>query len=217
MSTNHVTHLAGFGLLLLSGCATAHDEVCIPPPAMLGTEVDQLMIQQERNAEFTKFVIPMHEFELNRTSGEGRERGWRLNEFGEDHVKQIAAGLRAGQDFPVLVERSQTTALPDTDYKFPVHFSDELDLKRRTVVVAALERMGILDAEQRVIVAPAIAEGYTVNEAVRAYNRIGGSSNQSGSGSGGGSNGGANRGSNGGASGGSNSGSGSGGGRLGVN
>ncbi len=171
---------------MIFGCAASREPPLVPPPAMLGAEVDQLMTQQERNAESSKFVIPMHEFELNQTLPNGRERGWRLNEYGEDHVKQIAARLRQGDEFPVVIERSQTTPFDDTEFEYPVHFNEELDLKRRAVVVTALERMGISDADQRVVVAPSIAEGFTANEAVRAYSRVIGTNNQSGSVSGGG-------------------------------
>lgn len=172
------------------GCAASREPPLVPPPAMLGSEVDQLMSQQERNAEASKFVIPIHEFELNRPTPDGRERGWRLNESGEDHVKQIAARLRQGHEFQVVIERSQTSALSDTEFEYPVHFNEDLDWKRRAIVVAALERLGIPDADQRVVAAPFAAEGITASEAVRAYTRVVGANNQNGGGGGGGGRGG---------------------------
>ena len=172
---------AYLGSLMIFGCAASREPPLVPSSAMLGSEVDQLMTQQERNAESSKFVIPMHEFELNQKLPDGRERGWRLNEYGEDHVKQIAARLRQGHEYPVVIERSQTTAFDDTEFEYPVHFNEELDWKRRAVVVAALERLGISDADQRVVAAPSIAEGFTANEAVRAYGKAFGANNQSGS------------------------------------
>ena len=181
---SHISRQAAsacLGSLMIFGCAASREPPLVPPPAMLGSEVDQLMTRQERNAESSKFVIPMHEFELNRTHPDGRERGWRLNEYGEDHVKQIAARLRQGHEDTVVIERSQTTAFDDTEFQYPVHFNEELDWKRRAVVVAALERLGISDADQRVVAAPSIAEGFTANEAVRAYSRVIGANNQSGS------------------------------------
>ena len=178
--------LTCLGLLTAVGCATRHP-LAVQPPLPLGSEVDQIMLLQENNAEAAKFTIYMHEFELNGTTRDGRARGWRLNESGEDHLKQIAAGLKQGVEFPVVVERSQTSPKAGTEHQYPVHYDEELDQKRRTIVVAALERMGVVDAEQRVLVAPSFAEGLKGAEAVRAYNR---SFNGSGGGGGGGGNGG---------------------------
>ena len=87
--------------------------------------------------------------------------GIRLNEYGEDHVRKIAENLRNGAMFPVVVERSQTSPRPGTKYKYPVHFNPDLDMKRREVVVRALTRMGIADADTRVVVAPAFAQPLT--------------------------------------------------------
>lgn len=159
-------------LLVAAGCAgCSARNAAIRSPAPLGAEIDQIMMQQEHNAEASKFVISMHEFELNRIDEQGGVHGWRLNEDGEDHVKQIASGIRNGIDFPVVVERSRTSIKPGTDHEYAVHYNDDLDAKRRLVIVAVLERMGIADAGQRVIVSSAFAEGYTEPEAARAYNR----------------------------------------------
>lgn len=160
---------ACLGLLAFAGCSARNAQVSAPTP--LGAEVDNPMMQQEHNAEAAKFVVYMHEFELNRTDEQGREHGWRLNEDGEDHLKQIAMGIKHGIDFPVVVERSRSSVKAGTDYEFPVHYNEELDAKRRTIIVAVLERMGVADAEQRVVVAPAFSEGFTGTEASRAYNR----------------------------------------------
>lgn len=95
---------AGLGLLSLFGCCSTKYAM-VNAPAPLGTETDQIMMQQEYNAEAAKFVLYMHEFELNRIDEQGRERGWRLNDDGEDHLKQIAASIQTGVDYPVVVER----------------------------------------------------------------------------------------------------------------
>lgn len=137
---------------------------------MLGMVVDQLNEQQEVNAEASKYVVYQHEFELNEFGDGTKKPGLRLNPYGEDHLKQIAANLRAhGGVFPVVVERSQTSSQPNTEFHYPVHYDADLDLRRRTVVVAALEEMGIGDAENLVVVAPAFAQPYTAIEAQRAY------------------------------------------------
>jgi hypothetical protein len=142
------------------------------PPQVLGHEVDMIMRTQEDNAEAAKFIIYVHEFKLNDYNRDENkhEGGWRLNEYGEDHVARIAERIRCGVNYPVVIERSQTTVWEDSEYKYPIHFNPELDLKRREVVVRALTAMGIHDADQRVVVAPAFVEGYTDAEAERAYN-----------------------------------------------
>lgn len=131
-------------------------------PAPLGTLTDPIWQQQEDNSEPEKFVVYQHEWTLNTV---------RLNEFGEDHVKQLAARLTAGQNFPVLVERSNTAVDQRTEYKYPVHDSPELDMRRRDVIVQALLAMGVADANQRVIIGMSMTRGYSDMEAERAYYR----------------------------------------------
>ena len=134
----------------------------------LGDVIDRMNQQQEVNAESTKFTIYMHEFELNRLDEDGQAHGYRLNSYGEDHVKQIAMQLLHGDYEIVVIERSDTSARQDTTFQFPVHFNDDLDRQRRKVVVAALELMGVADADRRVVVAPAAAEGLNSDEAASA-------------------------------------------------
>jgi len=133
-----------------------------PPsaPMPLGTLSDDLWKKQEAAAEASDFVIYQHEFD---------RQGTRLNLAGEDHVKQIAARLAEGQDFPVIIERSMTTPRQDTKYRYPVHANPELDLRRRDVVVRLLNAMGVPEAEPRVVVAPALAPGMVATEAEAAY------------------------------------------------
>ncbi len=161
---------AGLGVLTLVGCA-ARPPLAVQSPQPLGSEVDQIMRQQEENAEPAKFIIYSHEFELNGTGHDGRERGLELNEFGEDHLRQIATSLKQGVEFPVVVERSQTSSRVGSKYQYPVHFDQELDQRRRQVVVANLEQLGVSVADRLVVVAPSYAEGLSGAEAARAYNR----------------------------------------------
>jgi hypothetical protein len=163
--------------------AAAYYEPPAPPP-MLGAAVDELNRAQEENAEAAKFIIYQHEFQMNEVVDGRNVGGVRLNEYGEDHVKRIADALKQGVPWPVVVERSQTSARPDTEFHYPVHFNPELDLKRREVVVRALVRMGVADAEERVVVAPSFAHPITSEEAERAYYR--GTSGRTGAGFGGG-------------------------------
>ncbi len=159
----HISYLTQFSLVTLLGLAVG----CGYPKfntteAPLGTISDEIWKAQEHNAEASDFVIYQHEFKLNET---------RLNTSGEDHVKQIAERLLMGQDFPVVIERSMTSPRPDTEFKFPVHPNPELDMRRRHLVVLALERLGVAGADERVVVAPAFAEGYESQEAIGAYGR----------------------------------------------
>jgi hypothetical protein len=148
-----------------------------PPPQ--GTLTDPIWIAMEENAEPSKFVVYQHEFVYNLA---------RLNWAGEDHLKQIAARLHAGQNFPVLIERSVTSKLQTTEYKYPVHPNPDLDMQRRAVVVQALTAMGIPDADQRVIVSPALVRPQDDIDAERSYSRshyYGGGQGGSGGGFGG--------------------------------
>jgi len=136
---------------------------------MLGTQVDQVNLMQEENAEASKFVVYEHEFELNKTREDGQVEGLHLNEYGQDHLRRIAENMRSGAPYPIVVEQSQTSAKAGTKYSYPVHYNADLDLKRREVVVRALTRMGIADADSRVVVAPAFAQPLTGTEAQAAY------------------------------------------------
>jgi len=145
--------------VVLSGCA--HDKTYVAE-APLGVLSDDIWQIQEHNAEASDFVIYQHEFKLNDT---------RLNTSGEDHVKQIAERVLSGQDFPIVIERSMTSVGPESTYQYPVHPNPKLDMRRRQLVAIALEKMGVPGADQRVVVAPAFAEGFEAGEAINAYSR----------------------------------------------
>lgn len=130
-------------------------------PQPLGTISDQVWQKQEENAEASDFVVYEHEFVGNSI---------KLNQAGEEHVKQIAA--RAAQvPFPIIVEQSSMTADPNSKYKYPIHNDPELDLQRRALIVQALHTMGVVDAEQRVVVSPALTPGFEEFEGERALSR----------------------------------------------
>ena len=132
--------LAGLMLFGLAGCHHHQADLFYsppPPPEPLGTVVDDLMWRQEENAEASKYVIYQHEFKLNKPENGEDHGGYRLNEYGEDHVKRIAEMLRHGIPYPVVIERSQTGTQPGTEHEYPVHFNPQLDLQRRDVVCLA--------------------------------------------------------------------------------
>jgi hypothetical protein len=142
-------------LLGMAGCQGAGSQGDRPPVQPLGAMSDCVWAHQEANAERSDFVVYENEFGVDSEI---------LNTAGEDHVRQIAARLASGQDAQVLVERSMSSARPDTSYHFRVHPNPELDLRRREIVVGALAAMGICDAEARVLVAPSLAPKYRYGE-----------------------------------------------------
>jgi uncharacterized membrane protein YgcG len=173
--------LCGAALAMLAGCSTWYNGVARRterrvPTDPLGTQSDQIWRQQAAGAAASQFVVYQHEFEKD---------GLRLNMDGEDHVKAIAARLRCGASMPVIVERSMTSKRLDTKYQYPIHPNPELDMRRRQVVVASLMTLGVPNADQCVVVAPALTPGFTATEAARAYSRgLSRSTSSSGSGRG---------------------------------
>ncbi len=169
-------------VVLLSGCqwcGTSGDTwknhyQAPPPPERLGAVSDPIWRNQEANAEVSDFTVYDHEFQGDTE---------RLNLAGEDHVKQIAARLSRGQEAPVVVERSMRAPARTGEYRYAIHADPKLDMRRREILVRSLSAMGIADAEQRVVVAPAMAAGVTGNEAESAYRQgLGGSDYGAGSG-----------------------------------
>ena len=106
------------------------------------------------------FVVYQHEFEKDTEY---------LNTDGEDHIKKIAARLGKGQDARVVIERTRLSTRPDTESQYPVHTNPDLDMRRREIVVRSLAAMGVADADQRVMVAPALAPGMKAYEAESAF------------------------------------------------
>ncbi len=143
-----------------TGCECWKQYYQSPSSLPLGAASDPVWQNQERNAEASDFVVYEHEFKP--------DTEW-LNLGGEDHVKQLAARLLAGQETPVIVERSMSSPAPGTRFQYPVNPNPELDARRREIVVRSLAAMGIHDADQRVVVAPALVPGLTGNEAESTY------------------------------------------------
>ena len=127
----------------------AHDR---PFPA--GQVTDAFWETQETNAEAADFIFYDHEF---------RGQTAELAPGAKRHLEEVAMRLEH-VPFPVVIEVSQHHAKP------------MLDQARRRTIVEQLARMGVLNAEERVVVANAFPEGYTAVEAEGAYFRsIGGS------------------------------------------
>jgi uncharacterized membrane protein YgcG len=148
-------------------------------PHPIGTISDPIWQKLEHNAEASDFVVHEHEFISNTA---------RLNASGEQHVKQIALRFtqRADLPYPVMIEPSSMSPRPGDKYGFAVHNDPALDLNRRQVVVAALQAMGLTDAEQKVVVSPALTPGFMEFQASQAFGRGFGGQNGMNGGFGGG-------------------------------
>lgn len=202
------TALTGLMLvgLLTFGCRTPYYGGSPMQPPPLGSVVDEVSRIQEDNAELAKLVVYVHEFELNKprkvidppwsrtdlqpVNARPRTelRGFRLTDDGLDHVRRIAKRLQYHPEHQVIVERSRTSKRWDTLYHYPVHLNENLDEERRGTVVAALESLGIDDAESLVVVADAFPTGQQAQEATRAFGSFwpqGGGGGGAGMGSGG--------------------------------
>ncbi len=147
---------------LAAGCGLRWREFRFGSPAAtpLGSLSDPVWQNQEANAERSDFVLREHEFMLDSEF---------LNTAGEDHLKQIAFRLAAGQGGPVIVERSRHSARPNTAHEYPVHPNPDLDMRRREVVVRSLIAMGIPWADEWVVVAPDLAPQYRAGEVEATY------------------------------------------------
>lgn len=147
--------------MLVSGCHHKQQHAQIPydSVAPLGTISDDIWQKQEENAEASDFVIHESEF-VGATA--------KLNAAGEDHVKQIAVRM-ISTPFPVIVEPSSMSVNQSDEYKYPVNGNDDLDMHRRNVIVKILQAMNVQDADERVVVSPALTPGFEGFEAYRAY------------------------------------------------
>jgi len=147
--------------LLVSGCHHKgyHNQIPYDSVAPLGTISDDIWQKQEENGEASDFVI--HESEFVGSTA-------KLNAAGEDHIKQIAVRMLS-TPFPVVVEPSSMTVAESSEYKYPIHGNDDLDMHRRNVIVKMLHAMNVQDADERVVVSPAFTPGFEGFEAYRAY------------------------------------------------
>jgi uncharacterized membrane protein YgcG len=116
----------------------------IPRPA--GVYSCQWQTEQKLRAEQDKYVIYQYEWYAG---------GKRLGPDGRRHIETIATRL-AAVPYPVIVEKSDDSALDET---------------RRKYVVETLTLLGATDAERRVILGYSEAEGFDGAEAVRLGNR----------------------------------------------
>jgi hypothetical protein len=116
-------------------------------PFPIGQVTDSFWETQQTNAEAADFLFYDHEFRGNTAE---------LAPGAKKHLEQVALRLEH-VPFPVVIEESPHDARPD------------LDQARRRTIVEQLARIGVVNAEERVIVANAFPEGYTAQEAESSY------------------------------------------------
>lgn len=131
-----------FGAARGAQAGAAHDR-----PFPLGQNSDAFWETQQTNAEAADFIFYDHEF-----TGETAN----LAPGAKRHLEEVALRL-PHVPFPIVIEQSMFNAKP------------ELDQARRQTVVMQLARLGIVNAEERVVVASAFAEGFTAIQGERAY------------------------------------------------
>jgi hypothetical protein len=97
----------------------------------------------QTNGEAADFIV--HQFDFIGATSE-------LSPAGKDHVLEIAARARS-VPFPIVIERTENNANPT------------LDEQRRASIAQVLSDLGIVDARQRTVIAPAYGKGLTGREA----------------------------------------------------
>jgi len=116
-------------------------------PFPLGQVTDSHWDTQQTNAEASDFIFYDHEF-----TGDTTE----LTPVAKKHLLEVALRLDH-VPFPVVVEQTANNKNP------------KLDAARRQAIVDKLTQLGVACVDQRVVVAPAIAEGITAIEGEAAY------------------------------------------------
>ena len=116
-------------------------------PFALGQVSDSHWETQQTNAEAADFIFYDHDF-----VGDGEK----LTPSAKKKLESVALRI-PHVPFPVVVEESPNNRAP------------ELDGRRRRVIVEQLGRLGAVEVEDRVVIAPAFAEGFTAMEGERAY------------------------------------------------
>ena len=119
-------------------------------PFPVGQVTDAFWETQQTNAEASDFVFYDHEF-VGDTE--------KLAPGAKKHLMSVALRLEH-VPFPVVIEQSQHNRTP------------ELDVKRRRTVVEQLARIGVENAEDRVVIAGTLAAGVTSIEAEQAYQEV---------------------------------------------
>ena len=125
-------------------------------PFPLGQSTDAFWEAQQTNAEAADFIFYDHEF---RYDTQRHVETAELSPGAKRHLEQVALRLEH-VPFPVVIEANEHEARP------------ELSRARRQTIIEQLNRMGVTNADERVVVAPRWAEGRTAIEAEQTYYNI---------------------------------------------
>ena len=140
----------------------AHDR-----PFPVGQVTDSHWETQQTNAEAADFIFYDHEFRYDTTRHVDTAQ---LSPLAKKKLEQVANRLEH-VPFPIVIEE-----LPRNHDEARNHEKAQLEQARRQTIVEQLNRMGITNADQRVVVSNAFPEGFTGVEGERSYwNVIGGS------------------------------------------
>lgn len=147
--------LCGLGCHSSKKCLRQDDILPGTVSAPAGTATAGIHAAQQANVKAESFVIYQHEW---------YQGGDQLGPYGRRHLMQIAREL-SEYPGPVVLEPKVIDIPYDSDlsekerYQKSLDKNAEMDAARRTVVVEELVKAGIADADQRVIIADAHAEG----------------------------------------------------------
>ena len=154
-----------FAATILAGCRNnnrnqgpQHDR-----PFPLGQVSDSHWETQQTNAEAADFVFYDHEFRYDtKTHVDTAD----LTPGAKKHLEMVALRLEH-TPFPVVIEE-----LPRTNDPAINRERELLEQQRRRTIVEQLNRIGITNADERVVVATKFAEGFTGVEGENAYTNV---------------------------------------------
>ena len=160
--------------LLTVGCAGPHKQSHKtyggPPygpahdrPFPVGQVTDSFWETQQTNAEAADFIFYDHEF---RYDTKLHAETAQLSPLAKKKLEQVALRLEH-VPFPVIIEE-----LPRTHDEAKNHEKGLVEQARRKTIVEQLNRLGITNADERVVISNAFPEGYTGVEAERSYSTI---------------------------------------------
>ena len=163
---------------LATGCAGPHHKQSHktyggPPygpaldrPLPVGQATDAFWETQQTNAEAADFIFYDHEFKYDTTN---HVETAQLSPLTKKHLTEVALRLEH-VPFPVIIEE-----LPRNHDAAKNHEKGLLEQARRKTIVEQLNRLGVTNADERVVVSNAFPEGFTGVEGERSYfNVIGG-------------------------------------------
>ncbi len=153
--------------LVASGCAWPYhhsDHTCKtyggPPYFPVGQVTDSHWETQQTNAEAADFIFYDHEFRYDTTK---HVETAQLSPRAKKKLEQVALRLEH-VPFPVIIEE-----LPRTHDEAKNHEKGLLEEARRKTVVEQLNRLGVTNADERVVLSNAFPEGFTGVEGERSY------------------------------------------------